>query len=53
MEIEVRFTAELPEEATTEQIQEWLEFNLGARGEMSMSNPLHLHDITADQVDHS
>jgi len=37
--INVQFSVDVPDDATDEQIQEWLNFELGASGRMSMSNP--------------
>lgn len=38
-EIEVSFTTVVPVDATNEEICEWLEYELGARGSMNPNNP--------------
>lgn len=51
MLIMVEVEIEVPvEDATDEQIQEWLEFQLGSRGRISIKNPLHDQDIEAHCV---
>lgn len=47
MRIKVEFEVDLPVDADDQQIQEWLSFGLGERGEMKLSNPLSDHDIEA------
>ncbi len=47
-EIKVSFTASVPDDATDEQVQEWLEFELNARGCMPVENPLSSNPIEAD-----
>jgi hypothetical protein len=47
MRVSVTFTLELPVAATPTQIQEWLNFELGANGSMQC-NPLDAYDINAD-----
>lgn len=46
-----RFTIEIDREVlpnhTDKQLEEWVEFNIGARGSLSGDNPLILDDITA------
>ena len=37
---DVRFTVAIPDEATENEILEWLRFELGDNGEMSQENPL-------------
>lgn len=49
MRIDVKFSVEINEDATPEQIQEWLEFELGARGGQANDNPIQC-DIEAKQV---
>ena len=39
-----------PVECTDEQFEEWAEFNLGSRADMSTSNPLSDYDLTTDDV---
>lgn len=46
--IEVSFTVSVPAHLTDEQIQEWLDFELHARGSMSLENPLSSESIEAD-----
>ena len=48
MKITVEFDVEVPEEATTEQIQEWLDYELGG-GSMKSDNPCR-GDIEAQTV---
>lgn len=45
--ISVEFDVVIPEEATDEQVQEWLEYELHQRGTMSADSPLALCDIDA------
>lgn len=45
--ISVQFEADVPEEATGEQTEEWVNFCLGARGSMAADNPLATHDMEA------
>ncbi|MGL5536747.1 hypothetical protein [Aeromonas sp. Y311-2] len=47
-EIKVSFTTSVPDDATDEQVQEWLEFELNASGGMSGENPLSSNPIEAD-----
>lgn len=47
-EIKVSFTTSVPDGVSDEQIQEWLEFELHANGEMSLKNPLSSEPIEAD-----
>ena len=47
-EIQVSFKTTVPDDATNEQVQEWLEFELNARGGMSGENPLSSNPIEAD-----
>ena len=46
--IEVRATVEVPADATPQQIQEWVEFCLGVRSSIPISNPLAEYDLSAD-----
>jgi hypothetical protein len=46
MKIYVEFTAEVPAEATEEEVLEWVRFCLGT-GSMSAKNPLS-YDLVAD-----
>jgi len=39
MNISVSFTCEVSDDASEEQIQEWLEYELGASASMDSSNP--------------
>jgi len=48
MTYEVEFTVTPPVDATEDQVQEWLEFCLGANAEISKSNPLSDYDMSAD-----
>lgn len=48
MTIQVKFTMEVPEKATNEEIQKWLEFELGANGNLSCDNPLISSGLEAD-----
>lgn len=50
MYLEVKFDMELHEEATQEQIKEWLEYSLGLRGGMSADNPLEGQELEASKV---
>lgn len=45
--IDVKFETELPVEATDQQIQQWLEYCLGATGGIESSNPLSDYDLEA------
>ncbi len=51
MKIKVEFSAQMPDlgetTVTREQIDEWLLYQLGARGGIDMHNPLHDWDIEA------
>ena len=40
---------QLPEH-TDEQFEEWVNFCIGATGDISFRNPLHAHDMTADSL---
>ena len=42
---EVSFTIEPPIEATDIEVEDWLNFCLGSRGDISHDNPLHEYDI--------
>ncbi len=50
-----RFTIEIDTEALTDhtdkQLEEWVEFNIGARGGISMDNPLNIDDLAATVVE--
>ena len=46
-EIAVRFDIGLPENATDEEVDEWLKFELIGGG-ISKDNPLSQHDVVAD-----
>lgn len=46
---EVTFQVDIDEDTSQEQVEEWLEFELGANGSMSASNPLR-RDIDAYNV---
>lgn len=50
MYLNVRFEIEIQEEATPEQVREWLEYQLGYRGGMSATNPLEGEEIEATKV---
>ena len=41
----VNFEIDPPADATTQEVEEWLEFQLGVRGGVNKSNPLAEHDI--------
>ncbi|HAR46419.1 MAG TPA: hypothetical protein DCS05_09700 [Nitrospiraceae bacterium] len=45
--ISVQFEADVPEEATDEQTEEWVRFCLHERGSMAADNPLATHDMEA------
>jgi len=45
--ISVQFEADVPEDATEAQIEEWVRFGLHERGDMSARNPLAEHDVDA------
>ncbi|MGU5727571.1 hypothetical protein G4923_06520 [Aeromonas rivipollensis] len=47
-EIQVTFTTSVPDEVSDELVQEWLEFELHARGGMSGDNPLCGESLDAD-----
>ena len=49
MKLTVTFTVDISDDASFEEIQEWLEFELGARGGMTSDNPLD-GDIEAISV---
>lgn len=49
--IEVKFTTKVPSHMTDREIQEWVEFQLNARGSLSNENPLADSDLTARHVD--
>jgi hypothetical protein len=51
MEKEIKITVKAPCECTDEQYKEWVEFCLGYRGGMKMSNPLHEYDLEATEVE--
>ena len=51
MEKEVRITVSAPVECTDEQFQEWVEYCLGCRGSIPISNPLHEYEIEVEDVD--
>ncbi len=40
----------LPVDATKQEVEEWLEFNLGIRNVMEGNNPLSHYDIEADSI---
>lgn len=48
--ISVEFDVVLPDDATEDQVQEWLEYELGKIWQMSKENPLVLCDIEAEIV---
>ncbi len=45
--ITVTFDVDVPRDSKEEDIQKWLEFELGANGELSLDNPLSNEDISA------
>lgn len=45
--IDVRFEVDVEEVMSDQEVQEWLEFNLHARGNMHNSNPMSDLDIEA------
>lgn len=49
--LQVTFDLDLPETATEEEIQEWLDMELGASGSLSGENPLIHSGVEADRVD--
>jgi len=51
MEKEIKINVVAPIECTDEQFQEWVEFCLMYRGNMSMNNPLHEYELEATYVD--
>ena len=50
MKIKIEATFETGIEATDEQVFEWLAFNLGYTGAMSMENPLSEEEPQATQI---
>lgn len=44
----VEFVANLPEDITKEQVEEYMRFELGERGSMTNENPLVGRDLEAD-----
>jgi len=50
MEKEITITVIAPIECTDEQFQEWAEFCLGYRGNISIDNPLHEYDLEANDL---
>lgn len=53
MKIKVEFTVKLPSIGKTvshEDISEWIEFNIGARGGISLKNPLIDEELEADPL---
>ena len=49
-QINVEFSIDLPVDATSEQVREWVEFELGNRGSCSGDNPLVDYEIEAKRV---
>jgi hypothetical protein len=45
---EVRFSVDIPCEATYEEIEEWLRFELHERAKMKVSNPLSDFEMAAN-----
>lgn len=46
----VTITVPVPVDATRDQIREWIEYEVGHRSEMQLSNPLEAHQINAIEV---
>jgi hypothetical protein len=46
----VEFEIDVPVDATEEQVEEWLSFQLGETASIMCSNPLSSHDIEASNV---
>ncbi len=47
MSIRVEFEADIPADATKEQVEEWIKYELGATGRIETANPLSDHGLTA------
>ena len=45
MRVYVNFEVDVPEDATDDQIEEWLRFRLNDNGCMDGDNPLSKHDV--------
>jgi hypothetical protein len=50
MELKVEFEVTVPDNVTPEQADEWLQYQLGARGGMPADNPLADTDLEARRV---
>jgi hypothetical protein len=46
---QITFTVNPPIETTNEQLLEWIDFELGVKPSMSMTNPLHKYEL--DEVE--
>jgi hypothetical protein len=51
MEKELKITVIAPIECTDEHFQEWCEYCLNYRGDISIENPLHEYDLKATYVE--
>ena len=47
---EVTFQIDIKEDVSQSQVEEWVEFEIGASGSMSMDNPLSLDSLDAHNV---
>lgn len=45
--IDISLTVRLPADATKEQIEQWLNYNICQRGGISLKNPLYTHECEA------
>lgn len=50
MEKEITITVKVPTKCTDEQFEEWVEYCVGYRGDISMENPLCGYDLEASNV---
>ena len=50
MKLKVEFEVTVPDGVAIEQAEEWLEFELGARGDMQLDNPMIDTDLEARRV---
>ncbi|MEW6691579.1 MAG: hypothetical protein AB1340_01940 [Pseudomonadota bacterium] len=46
--VRVEFSVQVPDKVTDDQIEEWVEFELGVLGGMSGDNPLSDRDLEAE-----
>lgn len=51
MQVQITAVVEVPDGTPAEAIEEWVKFELGAKGSLSMNNPLSTESLRCTRVD--